>query len=686
MSQKSQSISSNNKIQNQPFSRRDFISTSLKAGAAAFTTSLIPNLNIAAEGRYNVLFIMVDDLRPLLGCYGHTEMHTPNIDKLAARGTVFNRAYCQYPVCNPSRASILTGLRPETNGVQDNTTDFRVALPDVVSLPQHFKNHGYHSRSIGKVAHGRFAWDDNLSWSDTIWHPRWKPFQGVPSWKSLDVNDDELEDGQVAQQTIKVLDEVREEKFFLAVGFIRPHLPFYAPSKYFNLYDPPKLENLSDINLPSEREIRSYSDIPSGTTPISKEKVAELIHAYAATISYMDAQVGLVLDHLEKLNLYNNTVILFCGDHGYHLGEHGTFGKRTVFEISLRSPLIVNIPNQTNKGHRSDAIVELVDIFPTLCDICNIPVLNELEGISMLPVINQPSIKWKPAAFSKIGKEYGTHSIRTQRYRYSEKGTGGVFAKELYDHYVDGNENINIAHLPENVELVAQLSQQLRAGWRHAIPTMQENDIPQYQPYDVNEDGIVDIQDLIIVSNNFDTKDPSNPKVDINRDSSVDIIDLLIVAANFSEFSNNAAPPKSNIYLPKYSQLIDDWLTEARNVDDDSDIIQRGIDTLDALINNNILRKTILLPNYPNPFNPETWIPYDLAEDTEVFIQIHNSQGYLIRQLSLGYQTRGLYRTNTRAAHWDGSNSKGEKVASGVYYYTIHAGKMKATRRMVIKK
>ena len=449
--------------------RRDFISKSLKAGAAAFTTGAIPNLNVTAQGRYNVLFIMVDDLRPLLGCYGHSEMHTPNIDRLAASGTLFNRAYCQYPVCNPSRASILTGLRPETNGVQDNATDFRVALPDVVSLPQHFKSHGYDSRSIGKVAHGKFAWDDNLSWSAPIWHPKWRPFHGVPSWQAFDVDDDELEDGQVAQQTMKVLDEVKDFKFFLAVGFIRPHLPFYAPSKYFDYYNLSNIENLSDINLPEVREIRSYSDIPSGTIPLSKEKLAELIRAYSATISYMDAQVGLILDYLDELNLTDNTVIMFCGDHGYHLGEHGTFGKRTVFEISLQSPLIVSIPDQKNRGHQTDAIVELVDIFPTLCDACELTIPPKLEGISMLPVIRKPSIQWKTAAFSKIGKQNGTHSIRTEQYRYSESGLNGIFGKELYDHYVDGYESTNIAYLPENVELVSQLSQRLQAGQRESV-------------------------------------------------------------------------------------------------------------------------------------------------------------------------------------------------------------------------
>ena len=665
--------------------RRDFISTGLKAGAAAFATGLLPTLNAAAEGRYNVLFIMVDDLRPQLGCYGHSEMHTPNIDRLAARGTLFNRAYCQYPVCNPSRASILTGLRPETNGVQDNTTDFRVALPDVVSLPQHFKNYGYNSISIGKVAHGRFAWDDNLSWSAPIWHPKWRPFQGVPSWQAFDVDDDELEDGQVAQQTMKVLNEVRDSKFFLTVGFIRPHLPFYAPSKYFDYYDLPNIENLSDINLPEGREIRSYSDIPSGTLPLSKEKLAELIRAYSATISYMDAQVGLILDYLDELNLTDNTVIMFCGDHGYHLGEHGTFGKRTVFEVALHSPLIVNIPDQTYRGHQTDAIVELIDIFPTLCDACELIIPSELEGISMLPVIRQPSIQWKTAAFSKIGKEYGTRSIRTEQYRYSESGLNGLSGIELYDHYVDEDENVNIAHVPENVELVSQLSQRLRAGWKAALPPYQ-NGVYQYSPYDVNEDGVVDMQDLIVVSDNFRTEDLSNPKVDINRDGSVNIIDLLIVAANFSDYSNNAAPTKSSSYYMKYSQLIEAWLKEAYNVGMDSEIIQRGIRTLDSLRNNDIQTNTRLLPNYPNPFNPETWLPYDLAENTEVLIQIHNSKGLLIRQLSLGHQLKGSYRTKNRAAYWDGRNSYGESVASGVYFYTIQTGRLKATRQMVLKK
>ena len=233
---------------NRSISRRDFLSTSLKAGAAAFTTSLIPNLNLSAEGRYNVLFIMVDDLRPLLGCYGHPEMHTPNIDRLAARGTLFNRAYCQFPVCNPSRASILTGLRPETNGVQDNYAHFRETVPNVVTFPQHFKAHGYYSHSIGKIMHGSLT--DEVSWSVPSWEAKDRAYTNVPSWQSLNVTDDELEDGETAKYTVDVLENIADTLFFLAVGFRRPHLPFNAPTKYYDLYDTPVTDSGAACHSP----------------------------------------------------------------------------------------------------------------------------------------------------------------------------------------------------------------------------------------------------------------------------------------------------------------------------------------------------------------------------------------------------------------------------------------------------
>ena len=671
----------------RPFTRRDFLSTSLKASAAAFTTGLLPKQKTNAQGQYNVLLIIADDLRPLLGCYGYPEMHTPNIDALAQRGILFDRAYCQFPVCNPSRASMLTGLRPETNGVHDNRTNFRETVPDAVTFPQHFKAHGYHTRSIGKIAHGQAAFDDELSWSAPIWRAKLPPYSGIPSWQALDVADDAPRDGQIANHAVKVLEEIQDLQFLLAVGFRKPHLPFNAPTKYYDLYDTQIFEDVPSVAPNSTNEIRKYySDIPPGDAPFSQEKTLELIRGYAASTSYMDAQVGRVLDQLDVLRLTEKTVIVFVGDHGFHLGEHGTFAKRTLFEVSLRSPLIVNFPGQSPFGVKTDALVELVDIYPTLCDLCQLPLPSQLEGISMVPVLNQPTRPWKTAAFSKVGKEYGKHSIRTERYRYTEPELN-LSRKTLYDYYTDPDETVNVVNLPENKELVAHLSERLRAGWQAALPDIPEQiPVPKTLPWDINNDHVVDIQDLIVVSNSFGVETPEHPKADVNKDGSVNIIDLLLVAAHFGESSNPTAPSaRSNIH-PEHSDIVEQWLTEARLVDDGSNVSQRGIATLEGLLNNIIPKKTRLLPNYPNPFNPETWIPYDLAEDANVHIHIYNTKGDSIRQLSLGFQTAGTYRTPSRAAYWDGQNAAGEPVASGIYFYMLQAGHFKVTRRMVIIK
>ena len=670
------------------FTRRDFLSTSLKAGAAAaFTTSLLPNLRAETAGRYNVLFITIDDLRPLLACYGHSEMHTPNIDALAERGTLFNRAYCQFPVCNPSRASMLTGLRPETIGVLNNFTNFRQTSPEAVTLPQHFKTHGYHTRSIGKIFHKGTFDDDDLSWSVPTWRPKWQPYESnenTPSWQAFDVSDDELMDGKIARHTTQVLEEIRNVQFFLAVGFHRPHLPFYAPTQYYDLYDTQIFENVPDVTISPWHELQAYSDISSEDFRLPKEKTVELIRAYAASISYIDAQVGRVLNQLHTLGLTENTVIIFAGDHGFHLGENSIFGKRTSFEVSLRAPLIVSLPRQSTPSVRTDALVELVDIFPTLCDACQLPIPPELEGLSLVPVIEEPTRLWKTAAFSQIDI---AHSIRTEQYRYTEWGVNAWIGSSLYDHHVDPDENINIAKLPENEELVANLSVQLRTGWQAALPDIQEQThIPQTLPWDINNDGIVDIHDLLLVSNSFDTDDPMYPKADVNKDGSIDIIDLLLVAAHFGESSNPTAPPTITPLLPEQTAFLDAWLTQARLADDGSDLFQKGIATLEHLINTAMPTETVLLPNYPNPFNPETWIPYDLAEDADVHIHIYTLKGESIRRLSLGFQTSGTYRSQTRAAYWDGRNAVGETVASGIYFYTLQAGKFKSTRQMVILK
>ena len=672
----------------RPFTRRDFLSTSLKAGTAAFTTNLFPKLGARAEGQYNVLFIIVDDLRPLLGCYGHPQMHTPNIDKIAERGTLFNRAYCQFPVCNPSRASILTGLRPETNGVLNNHTHFRETVPEAVTFPQHFKTHGYHTRSIGKIVHGPKTFADfhaQLSWSVPIWRAKSPSYRGIPSWQALDVDDDALRDGQIANQAIKALEEVQDLQFLLAVGFRKPHLPFHAPTKYYDLYDTPIFTEVPSVAPSANNEIRqSYSDIPPGNAPFSEEKTLELIRGYAASISYMDAQVGRVLDQLDALRVTEKTVIILLGDHGFHLGEHGTWGKRTPFEASLHSPLIVNFPGQSPIGVKTDALVELVDIYPTLCDLCQLPTPPQLEGISMVPVLHQPTRPWKTAAFSRIG---GQRSIRTEQYRYTEQGYKGVFGRVLYDYETDPDETVNIANLPENRELVARLSEQLHAGWRAALPEASEQiHAPKMLAWDVNNDHVVDIQDLILVSSSFGVSTPEHAKVDINKDGSVDIIDLLLVAAHFGKSSDPTAPPARPNIHPEYLSSLEEWLTEARRADDGSGLFRRGIASLEHLIKTAAPTETVLLPNYPNPFNPETWIPYDLAEDAKVYIHIYNAKGEFIRQLSLGFQTAGTYRTRTRAAYWDGRNSIGEPVASDVYFYTLRAGQTKITRQMVILK
>ena len=681
----------------RPLSRRDFLSTGLKAGAAAFTTGLLPKHHATADGQYNVLFIVVDDLRPLLGCYGHPEMHTPNIDRLAQRGTVFNRAYCQYPLCNASRASMLTGLRPETTKVFSNSVVFRERLPNVVTLPQHFKTYGYHTQSIGKIAHKPTMQDDLYSWSVPSWTRSFyiNPLSN-PAWRAFDVKDDEFRDGETAKRAVEALEKIQNTRFFLAVGFSKPHLPFYAPRKYHELYKNgnfslPASDSLPD-NAPAIANgklgwIREFQDVPD-TGTLSDGKILELIRAYAAATSYMDAQVGRVLDQLDALRLTEKTVIVFAGDHGFHLGEHGKWRKNTLFEVSLRSPLVVSVPGQTHVGVKTDAFAELVDIYPTLCDVCQVPILSQLEGLSLMQTIEQPTHPSKTAAFSQLrrGGIQG-NTIRTERYRYTEWGQNGSRGVELYDYETDPDETVNIAGLPENAELVAHLSERLHAGWQAALPEMsQRTPLRQTLPWDINNDGIVDIHDLVLVSDNFDEETPTHPKVDVNKDGGVDILDLLLVAAHFGESSIPASPLTSAAISTAHFDLMEQWLTEAQLTNDGSLVFQEGIAALERLMNTGVPMETILLPNYPNPFNPETWIPYDLAEDSEVEIHIYSLRGEVVRQLSLGYQNAGSYRSRSRAAYWDGQNAVGEPIASGVYFYTLHAGQTKATRQMIIIK
>ncbi|MBN2473796.1 MAG: sulfatase [Pirellulales bacterium] len=487
---------------------------------------------------YNVLFIAVDDMRPELGCYGFEYMHTPNIDRLASRGTLFNRAYCQQAVCNPSRASLMTGLRPDSTKVHDLRRHFRLGVPDVVTVAQHFKNHGYHSQAISKIYHRGL--DDRQSWSVPQVRPnaptyisdeilgriaetrkelenkgirttrspgRKDPATGStlelgsrkgprvhgPSWEAPDVADNVLCDGKTADRIVELLRRFKEEDtpFFLGCGFLKPHLPFVAPKRYFDLYPIESIKlpdnrfhpkNAPQLALHQSGEFRAYSDVPA-EGPFPEPLLRDTLRAYRACVSYVDAQVGRILAELDRLGLRNNTVVVLWGDHGWHLGEQDLWGKMTNFEIATRVPMIISAPGQSNTGARTDGLTEFVDIYPTLCELCGLPVPDRLEGTSLVPLMNDPGQKWKAAAFSQYPRpghypaedhirQMG-YSMRTDRYRYTEwrdHKTGEVLARELYDYETDPQGNDNVAGEAGYATLVERLGRQLAAGWRGALP------------------------------------------------------------------------------------------------------------------------------------------------------------------------------------------------------------------------
>jgi iduronate 2-sulfatase len=452
----------------------------------------------AAAERPNVLFIAVDDLNVNLGCYGDTDVLSTNIDRLASRSVIFNRAYCQQAVCNPSRASVMTGRRPDTIKVWDLRTDFRAALPNVVTLPQHFKNNGYHARAIGKIYHNMGGLDDETSWSmpavlhagrhtDTYVLPRNKNVprgRKADTYEDGDVPDDAYRDGKIADLAGKALRELRDKPFFLAVGFWRPHVPFFAPKKYWDLYDRDKLRppkpakpptDVPAVALHNSREMRGYRDIPN-EGPISAEKTMQLRHGYYASISYLDAQVGKVLDELDRLKLTDKTIVVFWSDHGYHLGEHGLWCKTTNFELDTRVPLIIAVPGIDKKGSsKTDQVVELIDLYPTLTELCGLPKPNSTEGISLYPIVKNPmAVLNKRAAYSQHPRPaYANvpmtmgYSARTRRYRYTEWRnikTGALEAREYYDEEIDGLESINLAKDVKQ-ERLSEMSKLLQKGF-----------------------------------------------------------------------------------------------------------------------------------------------------------------------------------------------------------------------------
>ncbi len=395
--------------------------------------------------KMNVLFVLVDDLRPNIRCYGDPVAITPNIDKLASRGVLFQKAYCQQAVCNPSRASLLTGLRPDYTGVTDLQTHFRTKYPDIITLPQWFKSNGYYTVGIGKTTHGTKATADDISWtkeilanSNTYALPQNQVKRGKGiSTEMADVSDEAYSDGKIAGNAISVIREAQQAKtpFFVAVGFRKPHAPFNAPKKYWDLYDQSAFnvkdrgrpEGSPDLAFHQWQELRGYKDIPD-SGPLSADKEKELLHAYYACISYVDAQVGKILDELEQSRLTENTIIVLWGDHGYHLGEQDLWCKSTNFELDVRVPLLIVDPRVKGNGLHTDAVVETVDIYPTLNELCGIVADHKLSGISLAPLLNAPKMKWDKLAFSQfarpydviLGKQDATHigySVRNDNFR-----------------------------------------------------------------------------------------------------------------------------------------------------------------------------------------------------------------------------------------------------------------------------
>ncbi len=497
----------------------------MKARSALWSTlTLAASLSAATpppSGRPNVLFFAVDDLRPEFGAYGATHVKSPNLDRLARSGMTFNRAYCQQAVCSPSRTVVMTGARPDTTKVWDLETHFRTAMPNVVTVGQHFKNHGYFVQGMGKIYHGGF--DDPPTWSVPWQTPRGagayakpenialasrpaepsaaeakkggkratkKAARGPrgPAFEAGDVADNYYTDGRTAELAVTTLREIsrQSQPFFLAVGFSKPHLPFVSPKKYWDLYDPAKIalapnkfrpKDAPDYAIQAGGELRSYHGIPTG--PIPDDLARTLRHGYYAAISYVDAQIGKVLDELDRLGLRERTVIVLWGDHGWKLGEHDAWCKHTNCENDTNAPLLLAAPGLKSRGVRTDALVEFVDIYPTLADLAGLPLPSHLEGLSFKPVLADPHRPWKSAAFSQYprstdGKQLMGYSMRTDRYRFTvwthRRDASQVDAIELYDHQVDPQENTNVARGPSYAATVDSLLVQWRAGWRGARP------------------------------------------------------------------------------------------------------------------------------------------------------------------------------------------------------------------------
>jgi uncharacterized sulfatase len=444
----------------------------------------------AQAKKKNVLLIISDDLNNRLGCYGDALAKSPNIDRLAKKGMTFNRAYCQFPLCNPSRASFMTGRRPDVTKIYENATNFRQNIPDTVTMAELFRRAGYFVMRIGKIYHygvpgqiGTSGLDDEKSWEKFInpigrdkkeedlltnYTPKKPAKAGVSTlgaalaWHASESADDAHTDGIGATEAIKALEQKRDRPFFLAVGFYRPHVPWIAPKKY---YDPFSLDKMK---MPVEpADIRK--GVPAAAFAINPpnygikdEECRNSIRAYYASVSFMDAQVGRLLDAMDRLNLWEDTIVIFISDHGWLLGEHGCWQKMHLFEESARVPMIIAAPNSKAPGKSCDRVAELIDIYPTVADLCGVKLAHAVDGMSLKKQLDDPTLPFKKGAYTQVTRGapkkdgFMGYSVRTERWRYNEWDAGkkGV---ELYDHQNDPKEHKNLANDAKYVKVIEEM-------------------------------------------------------------------------------------------------------------------------------------------------------------------------------------------------------------------------------------
>ncbi len=464
-----------------------------KHNALAICTALMPlGIIQAAEKKPNVVFIITDDLNDNIGCYGHPLVKTPNIDRLAKEGLLFQSAIANYPLCGPSRNCIMSGLYPDQTGLAPLRAMLRDYCPEVVTLSQHFMNNGYTAARVGKIFHadnpssiGTDGHDDVLSWNERI-NPRGrdkeiedriqtvsgKPGFGAQlSWYAdPDGKDEEHTDGMVATESIKLMKKYAAagQPFFLGVGLFKPHTPFVAPEKYFDLYDPAQITvpeipegYFKTLPEPAAQSLRAHKE----QIGISDDKAKAAVQAYYAAISFLDAQVGRVLAALDELGLRENTIVLFMSDNGYHLGEHNYWQKNTLFENSGRLPLIISAPGMKTRGQTTASLFEMIDLYPTLSDLAGLPAPAMVAGISQAALLKNPETVLRNDTLMQIE---GGYSLRTAQYRYSRWKQGGPEMTELYDRQKDPAEMHNLAADPEYQPVITGLDARLTERIRNA--------------------------------------------------------------------------------------------------------------------------------------------------------------------------------------------------------------------------